>query len=121
MRLMSFSLTWPQIIAHEKTVTRRLGWSFLKPGQRFQAVQKGMGLKKGQKVVRGPVLECISNQSEELQDITLCPFRNAFQFNEVVREGFRGMSSEEFIRMFFNHNHCRPDTIINRIEFRYVL
>jgi hypothetical protein len=28
MRLMSFSLTTPQILARTKTVTRRMGWQF---------------------------------------------------------------------------------------------
>ena len=47
MRLMSFALTTRQFLAHEKTVTRRLGWEFLKPGDRVCGVEKGMGLKKG--------------------------------------------------------------------------
>jgi hypothetical protein len=52
MRNMSFSLTTPQVYAGTKTVTRRLGWRFAKAGQRVCAVEKGMGLKKGEKVKR---------------------------------------------------------------------
>lgn len=39
MRNMSFALTTPQILNRSKTVTRRAGWSFLKPGDIVCAVQ----------------------------------------------------------------------------------
>ena len=50
MRNMSFYHTTEQIRNRSKTVTRRLGWAFLKPGDRVRAIVKGRGLKKGQKV-----------------------------------------------------------------------
>ena len=46
--MISFSLTTPQFRDGTKDVTRRLGWTFLKPGDRLCAVVKAMGLKKGE-------------------------------------------------------------------------
>lgn len=47
MRIMSFALTEQQLMDGTKTVTRRVGWANLKPGDRLTAVRKAMGLKKG--------------------------------------------------------------------------
>jgi len=47
---MSFSVTTEQIRARIKTVTRRMGWTFLRPGEQIQVVVKCCGLKKGEKV-----------------------------------------------------------------------
>jgi hypothetical protein len=44
MRRMSFGLTKFQMIERAKFVTRRLGWSNLKPGEKFVAVEKCMVL-----------------------------------------------------------------------------
>jgi len=54
-RLMSFALTEQQMRDQSKTVTRRRGWGFLKPGDTLYAVNKVMGFKKGEKPERiGP-------------------------------------------------------------------
>lgn len=50
MRNMSFAMTIPQVRNRTKTVTRRLGWKFLKPGDLVRAVKKSMGLKKGETI-----------------------------------------------------------------------
>lgn len=50
MRNISFALTTPQFKSRSKDVTRRIGWWFLKPGDVVMGVEKGMGLKKGEKV-----------------------------------------------------------------------
>lgn len=49
MRLISFSMTEGAFVAGTKTVTRRLGWTKLTPGTRLMAVNKAMGLKRGEK------------------------------------------------------------------------
>ena len=49
-RNMSFMITTEQIKNRTKTVTRRLGWNFLKPGEVVNACEKCRGLKAGQKV-----------------------------------------------------------------------
>jgi hypothetical protein len=111
MRNMSFALTIPQMRARSKTVTRRLGWSSLKPGDRVQAVVKGMGLKRGEKVERICVIEVVSNAQEELRSVTQ---------DDLVLEGFPDLSRKAFIDFFCLANGCCRDQIVNRIEFRYV-
>lgn len=113
MRNMSFSLTTPQVLARTKTVTRRLGWTFLKPGDHVQAVEKGMGLRKGEQFRRLAVLR--------VEDVTREGLREGLSQSDVVREGFSGMTPAEFVDMFCRtHRGCTPDTVITRIEFSYV-
>lgn len=70
MRNMSFSITTKQMYAGTKDVTRRLGWWNLKVGDVVMAVEKGMGLKKGEKVKRIYPIEIVSVSREPLQYIT---------------------------------------------------
>jgi len=110
MRNMAFSLTVPQMQARTKTVTRRLGWSFLKAGDVVMAVEKSQGLKRGEKVKRLYPIEIIGKRAEPLYAITPA---------EIEREGFAGMSVNAFVRMFCQtHTGCKPATLVNRIEFR---
>ncbi len=110
-RNMSFALTTAQVRARQKTVTRRLGWGGLKPGELFWAVEKAMGLKPGEKIVRLALLRCVSNRAERLKDIDA---------DDVKREGFPGMTAKQFLEMFCEHMNCAPDTSVQRIEFEYV-
>lgn len=113
MRLMSFALTTPQVLARTKTVTRRLGWTVLKPGDYIQAVEKGMGLRKGERVRRLAVLR--------VEDVTRERLREGLSQSDVMREGFPGMTPAAFVEMFCRtHRGCTPDTIITRIAFSYV-
>lgn len=107
-RNMSFSITTKQMYLGTKSVTRRLGWANLKPQTVIWAVEKAMGLKKGEKVKRICAIWIESNKPERLNKITQ---------NEVVKEGFPNMTPKEFIDMFCKHNKCDPDKIVNRIEF----
>lgn len=111
MRNMSFFLTTRQVREQIKDVTRRLGWEDLKPGERVQAIVKGQGLKKGEKIERLCVIECVSNRKEMLCEITPV---------EVLREGFNAMSPADFVAMFCKANGCEPRRMVNRIEFKYV-
>lgn len=63
-RNMSFMLTTQQVIDRTKTVTRRLGWKHLKPGELFWACEKCQGLGKGGKINRLSLARCISNTPE---------------------------------------------------------
>lgn len=111
-RNMSFMLTKDQVIAGTKDVTRRLGWWTLKPGDQINAVEKGMGLKRGEKVVVLRRIEVVSVRHERLDAITQ---------DDVVREGFPDMTPLQFIEMFCKtHQGCTPATVINRIEFKYL-
>lgn len=111
MRNMSFSLTTDQIRNRTKTVTRRLGWSFLKPGQLVCACVKCMGLKPDQKVDRLAILRVRSVTRPLLIDI---------DENDPEREGFPDMEPDEFIDMFCHHMGCDMYDRVTRIEFDYV-
>jgi hypothetical protein len=108
---MSFSLTTDQFLDGSKTVTRRIGWSFLKPGDRVRAVRKAMGLKKGEKVEVLGEIEIVSIRREELWFI---------KNEDVAREGFPGMSAGDFVSMFCSHMKCEPSVMVNRIEFKRI-
>jgi hypothetical protein len=110
MRHISFALTTPQIRARSKTVTRRLGWRNLQPGTLLQGCVKCQGLKKGERVEKLCVIRVVAARIEPL---------NAITQEDVVREGFPGMSPAEFVQMFCKHNGCTPGTAITRIEFTY--
>ncbi|OKL45033.1 ASCH domain-containing protein [Pseudovibrio exalbescens] len=110
-RNMSFALTKQQIINRKKTVTRRFGWAFLKPGTVLNAVEKGMGLKPGEKVKRLCQIRVVSVQTECLKDISQ---------EDCAREGFPEYSPEDFVRMFADHHKRPPESKVNRIEFEYL-
>jgi len=111
-RNMSFSITTEQVRNKTKRVTRRNGWWNLKQGDILNAVEKGMGLKKGQKVVVICKIKIKSARAERLADIT---------GNEIIKEGFTGMSKGEFVEMFIkSHKGVTHSTYINRIEFVYL-
>lgn len=109
MRNMSFAMIGPEMYAEIKNVTRRFGWWFLKPGDRVMAVEKAMGLKKGEKIIQIYEIEIISTRPEPLEAITQA---------DVIREGFPNWSPEQFINMPVNHYKADPKKIVNRIEFK---
>ena len=109
---MSFALTTEQIKNRSKTVTRRLGWNNLKPGQRLWAVKKAMGLKPGEKIKRLALIEVVSLRTEPL---------NAITEDDIKKEGFAEMSKQEFIEFFIKtHKGVNAETPINRIEFKFI-
>ena len=110
-RNMSFAITTEHVKNQTKTVTRRLGWWFLKPGEIVNAVEKSRGLKKGEKVKRINQIRIVSADPEPL-----CAIKEP----DVIKEGFPGWSPNEFIEMFCRHNKCKPETVVNRIEFEYL-
>lgn len=66
MRRMSFALTTDAVLSRQKTVTRRLGWRFLKPGDRLLAVDK-LRTKNARPL---GVIEVVSVTEEPLLDVT---------------------------------------------------
>jgi hypothetical protein len=118
MKNISFQLTTPQIRARTKTVTRRLGWEKLKAGEVLGAVEKGMGLKKGEKVNRLGTIKTVHVRREKLRKMT-----DDLDYGraECVREGFPEMSPAEFVAMFCaSHKKCTPESEVTRIKFEYV-
>lgn len=110
MRLMSFAATTEQMRNRIKTVTRRMGWTHAKAGDRVLAVEKARGVKVADRKELG-VIEFTDVRRESIQCVT---------HPEVGREGFSGRPCREFIEMFCRLNRCRPDATVTRIEFRWV-
>lgn len=113
MRNISFSLTTPQFIAGKKDVTRRCGWRNLKAGERLMAIEKGMGLKKGEKVKKLGVIEVVSVRRETLWEVNAEP-------NACRREGFPDWEPDQFVKFFCKANKIRVADTVTRIEFRKV-
>ena len=111
MRRMSFAHTTRQMYDRTKTVTRRLGWKFLKPGDVILAVEKCQGLKKGQKQTIIGKIVITEFWRESLFSITQ---------EDVAREGFPYLTAAAFVRFFCQESRCTPDTIVTRIEFEHV-
>lgn len=110
-RLMSVSFTEPQVIARTKTVTRRMGWLMLKPGDTLTLCRKVMG-RKGAPLVRVAEVEVVDVRRERLDAIT---------FEEVELEGFPQWGPYSFIDFFCrSHKGCTPDSEVTRIEWRYL-
>jgi hypothetical protein len=112
MRNISFFLTQRQVRDQTKTVTRRQGWKWLTPGTLLQPVEKGQGLKKGEKVQRiGPPIRVVSVGQDPLY--TVDP-------EECRKEGFPNMKPSAFVSFYCEHNKCGRNDSVTRIEFEYV-
>lgn len=115
---MSFSITTQQYRDHIKTVTRRLGWWHVKPGDICNGVEKAMGLKKGEKMNVLGQHQFLSARPEPLRRMT-----DDLEYGqrEVVLEGFPDLTPAQFVEMFCRtHKGCTPDTAINRLEYKYL-
>jgi len=116
-RNMSFALTTKQAREKTKTVTRRLGWRFLKPGDIVQQVEKGIGLKKGEKIKPIHLIRILSTREEPIEAL----FCNVgYGLIECQMEGFPDKGPEWFVDMFCKHNKCDKSILVNRIEYEYV-
>lgn len=122
MKNMSFSLTTPQFCDRQKVVTRRNGWWDLKPGDLLCGVLKGMGLKPGEQIERLAIIVVVSAVPEPLRRMT---DDLDYGFKEIALEGFADHPQfgwpSTWVPMFCEHHKgCTPDSLINRIEFRFV-
>lgn len=109
-RFMSFALTIEQFRARTKTVTRRKGWSHLKPGEFLMGVEKAMGLKKGERIRRLGLIKVESVRSEPIKAISQ---------RDVILEGFPDWTPSQFVDFYCRHNKQTPDDLTNRIQFCY--
>lgn len=122
MRNISFSLTTPQFRARTKTVTRRMGWINLAAGDVLMGVEKGMGLKPGEQIVRLGPIRILSTRREPLR--MMIDDRD-YGRAECVFEGFGDhpdLSHPAVFVSFFcaSHKGCKPHSVVTRIEFEYV-
>ncbi len=112
MRNMSFSKTTAQARDRSKTVTRRWGWHFLRPGDKVQQVEKAMGLKKGEKIKKIHVIEIVSCGAECLCDIS---------WHECTLEGFPGRKPSWLRELLLSMKPKKfKGKCPNRIEFKYI-
>jgi hypothetical protein len=112
MRNISFQHTESELLAGRKTVTRRLGWAFLKAGDRLCAVRKARGLRPDEKLVRLGVIEVVSIRREKLELITEA---------DCALEGYAHLAPASFVAMFCKtHRGCEPGSEVTRIEFKRI-
>ncbi len=111
MRNMSFSMTTAQFHDRSKTVTRRFGWWFLKPGDVVMGVEKSQGLKKGETVVRLGRIRIVSVRKEPLDAITCV---------ELDLEGLPDTAPREFVALMAHRAKKVPAAPVNRIEYEYL-
>ena len=123
---MSVSFTEQAVVERRKTVTRRKGWLFLKPGDRLALCRKVMGRKKDEPLVRIAEAEVVSVRRESLA-LLYDAFAEAhcrecrYANEEVAREGFPGMYPREFVeRYFIDAQGMRADDLVTRIQWRYL-
>ena len=117
MRNISFAMTKSQILDRSKDVTRRIGWRELEVGTLLQGIEKGQGLRKGEKARKLAVIRVTNVRLERLDRITSdLDYGRA----EVIREGFPEMSPAEFVAMVASANNCKAVNRVTRIEFEYV-
>lgn len=117
MRLMSFSITTRQARDRTKSVTRRNGWLTARAGDVIQQVEKAMGLKKGEKIVRIHKIRVIGVRREWLRRMVDEP---AYGRCEVILEGFPNFTPQEFVDLYCQANKCTPDSLVTRISFEYL-
>lgn len=113
---MSFALTTDQIRNRTKTVTRRVGWLFLKPGEEINAVNKTMGFKKGERPVLLAKLRVVSIRREPVNAITDADVKAEGLADHPAIKGFPSC----FVDFFCRSHGCLPTTEITRIEFEYI-
>lgn len=117
-RFLSVALTEPQVRDRSKTVTRRLGWwkdkngrRLLHVGDRLTLCRKVQGRKPGEPLVRLAEVEVVSVRRERL---------DAIGPGGPAREGFPDMTGGQFVAFFCEHMRCTPETVVTRIEWRYL-
>ncbi len=120
MRNISFIATKEQVRERTKDVTRRVGWSDLKPGDRLMACEKCQGRRNGEPLVRLGEIEVVSNTPEPFNALVTIYTPDA-ALEELRREGFPESTPAAFVRLLRELNpKAADDDRINRIEFRYV-
>lgn len=124
-RLMSVAFTEQAVVERRKTVTRRKGWAFLKPGDRLTLCRKVMGRKPGEPLVRIAEVEVVDVRRESLAVLSDWYGDDEYreQCAEVRREGFDPdrLGPAAFVyRYFVKAQGMKADDEVTRIEWRYL-
>lgn len=100
-----------QVRRREKTVTRRVGWRMLGAGDRLTLCPKVRGRRRGEPLERIVTVHVVSVRRERLDLISV---------DDVVAEGFPGMSPEGFVEFFCRtHAGVVASSEVTRIQWRY--
>lgn len=117
-RLMSVAFTEQQVRDRTKTVTRRKGWTFLRPGDRLTLCRKVMGRKSGEPLVRIAEVEIVTVWREPLCHLYDDP---EYGRTEMELEGFPGLDPVEFIRAYFvKAQKMHAHDVVTRIGWRFL-
>ena len=121
MRNMSFIHTQPQFRARTKTVTRRRGWTGLKAGDVLRGVEKGQGLKKGEKIKPLGLIRVVDVRTEPLRRMI---DDTDYGFAECALEGFKDHPQygwpSVFVEWFASSHGCTIDDEVTRIQYEYI-
>jgi hypothetical protein len=113
MRNLSCALTKKAVRLRIKTVSRRLGYSWmnLKIGDLVRIVDRCMGFKKGEHPKKLAIVRIVERpRLVKLDRITQA---------DVYREGF-SFHRLNFIQFFCEHMHCPRNKMVVRIEWVYL-
>lgn len=128
-RLMSVAYTEDAVRARTKTVSRRMGWVFLKPGERVTLCRKVMGRKPGEPLERLAEVEIVSVQRVRLCDMD--PGDIALEAVDPAKWWDRPLMPqmeisnrvapvELWVSWFAETMRCRITDPVTRIEWRYL-
>ena len=107
MKRMSFAMTPNQMLDKSKTVTRRLGWGFLSPGDYLKATIRDEG-GGGQREI-GFI---------RVKSVNRVPLDSITQ-EDVAKEGFPEHNPAWFIAKFCVAFQVGPRSMVTRIEFEH--
>jgi hypothetical protein len=118
MRRMAFPHSATEVRERMQTVTRRVGWRFLKPDDLIQAVDQARRLGPDEPVRELAVLRIRDVRVEPLSRLVTDA---RYAEDELPREGFPCWTRDDFIARFLRtHRLKTADVEVTRIEFEYV-
>lgn len=117
---MSVSHTEAAVRDRTKTVTRRLGWRFLKVGDRLTLCRKVMGRKPGEPLVRIAEVEVVSVRREPLLCITLEDAEREGVPAAEWATGYWAYGPLEWAEWFARTMGCHVGSDVTRIEWQYI-
>jgi hypothetical protein len=114
-RLMSVAYTADAVIERRKTVTRRVGWRFLKQGDELDLCRKVMGRKKGELLERLARVRVVDVRREPLNRITAA---DVDAEGVDLPPGFSGPVG--WAAWYAGTMGCPVDAEVTRIEWEYL-
>jgi len=97
-------------------VTRRIGWLRLTAGERLLAIEKGQGLRLGERVVPIRPIRVLSVRREPLNRMLK---DEVYGLEECALEGFWEITPSEFVKRFCASHRCDEVATVTRVEFDY--